>query len=279
MDVVSMNGTSIHSDHYYGEALVAGGTIFLRVILLASAVSSTGYLFESWRISVRQKSMFPPNTPKRKPSLNPPPPFPLCAYPPPGGHQHRQYPPSSSSAAGHVPFNTSLGIGGGGNSVAPSPASSTGRAPSVASSPVESGGTLPGSGGGRPLKDVIVMAPCGAREVLPSNPDLPADLFTSCLTTPMRMALRWFVRQNKVTVRPCVRTCVRTFVFRLLFVVFVLVDDFFQVLTPLMLSVLLAFSPSGSFAQGFRLSFPLCLLSHHVTIHDATFALLAMGWR
>ena len=85
-------------------------------------------------------------------------------------------------------------MGGGGNSVAPSPAS-IGRAPSVASSPVGSGGT----------QEVMVMAPCGAREVLPSNPDLPADLFTSCLTTPMRMALRWFVRQNKVRVSACVR--------------------------------------------------------------------------
>ena len=123
-----------------------------------------------------------------------------------GGHHHRQqhHPYSSSAAAaGQGPFHS-----GGGNSVAPSPASSTGRAPSVASSPVGSGGTLPGSGGGRPLKDVIVMAPCGAREVLPSNPDLPADLFTSCLTTPMRRALRWFVRQNKVRRRCRERACV-----------------------------------------------------------------------
>lgn len=28
------------------------------------------------------------------------------------------------------------------------------------------------------------------------NPDLPADLFTSCLTTPIRVALRWFVLQS-----------------------------------------------------------------------------------
>ncbi|CAM9711010.1 unnamed protein product, partial [Ectocarpus fasciculatus] len=89
---------------------------------------------------------------------------------------------------------------GGGGSVAPSPASSNGgRAPpSVASSPAGSGGTFTGSGGrGRPLKDVIVMAACGEDEVLPTNADLPADVFTCCLTTPMPMALRWFIRQNK----------------------------------------------------------------------------------
>ncbi|CAN0262743.1 unnamed protein product, partial [Ectocarpus sp. 12 AP-2014] len=60
------------------------------------------------------------------------------------------------------------------------------------------GGTFTGSGGrGRPLKDVIVMAACGEDEVLPTNADLPADVFTCCLTTPMPMALRWFIRQNK----------------------------------------------------------------------------------
>lgn len=28
------------------------------------------------------------------------------------------------------------------------------------------------------------------------NPDLPADIFTSCLTTPIKIALRWFVMQT-----------------------------------------------------------------------------------
>lgn len=28
------------------------------------------------------------------------------------------------------------------------------------------------------------------------SPELPADLFTSCLTTPVQMALRWFVLQG-----------------------------------------------------------------------------------
>lgn len=45
-------------------------------------------------------------------------------------------------------------------------------------------------------KSCIQLAACGAKEVLPMNPDLPADLFTSCLTTPIRVALRWFVLQS-----------------------------------------------------------------------------------
>ncbi|WFC99913.1 Target of rapamycin complex 1 subunit kog1 [Malassezia yamatoensis] len=47
-----------------------------------------------------------------------------------------------------------------------------------------------------PLRDSIHLAACGADEILPMNPDLPADLFTSCLTSPIEISLRWFVLQN-----------------------------------------------------------------------------------
>ena len=49
------------------------------------------------------------------------------------------------------------------------------------------------------VQDTIVLAPCSASEVLPMHPDYPADIFTSCLTTPIPMALRWFVRRNPHT--------------------------------------------------------------------------------
>lgn len=78
----------------------------------------------------------------------------------------------------------------------PSPAS---RTPSMVSSPMGNGRTFTASG--RPLKDIIVLAPCGADEVLPMNADMPADLFTSCLLTPMPIALRWFVKRNRVGLR------------------------------------------------------------------------------
>lgn len=45
-------------------------------------------------------------------------------------------------------------------------------------------------------KNCIQLAACGAKEVLPMNPDLPADLFTACLTTPIPVALRWFLLQS-----------------------------------------------------------------------------------
>ena len=41
--------------------------------------------------------------------------------------------------------------------------------------------------------DNIILAACGKSETLPTNPDLPADLFTSCLTTPVTISLRCFV--------------------------------------------------------------------------------------
>ncbi|CAM9351812.1 unnamed protein product [Choristocarpus tenellus] len=51
----------------------------------------------------------------------------------------------------------------------------------------------------RASKDCIVLACCGANEKLPMNPELPADLFTSCLTTPIPIALRWFIWKNKLS--------------------------------------------------------------------------------
>lgn len=42
----------------------------------------------------------------------------------------------------------------------------------------------------------IHLAACSAKENLPTNPRLPADLFTACLTTPIEMALWFFVLQN-----------------------------------------------------------------------------------
>lgn len=45
-------------------------------------------------------------------------------------------------------------------------------------------------------KNCIQLAACAASQILPMNPDLPADIFTSCLTTPITIALRWFVMQN-----------------------------------------------------------------------------------
>lgn len=47
------------------------------------------------------------------------------------------------------------------------------------------------------FSDAILFGACAASEVLDYNPDFPADLFTSCLTTPIEIALRWFVLQNR----------------------------------------------------------------------------------
>lgn len=49
------------------------------------------------------------------------------------------------------------------------------------------------------VKDTIVLCPTSEDEWLPMNPEYPADIFTSCLTTPIQMALRWFVRNNRIS--------------------------------------------------------------------------------
>ena len=45
-------------------------------------------------------------------------------------------------------------------------------------------------------RDVICFAACSADQQLPLNPAVPADVFTACLTTPIKMALRWFMYRN-----------------------------------------------------------------------------------
>ncbi|KAJ1729549.1 Target of rapamycin complex 1 subunit kog1, partial [Coemansia biformis] len=53
----------------------------------------------------------------------------------------------------------------------------------------------------------IHFAACGVNELLPTNPELPADLFTACLTTPVKAAARFWVIRNphtsKVTLEQC----------------------------------------------------------------------------
>uniref|UniRef100_A0AB74UMX4 Regulatory associated protein of mTOR n=1 Tax=Euwallacea interjectus TaxID=321055 RepID=A0AB74UMX4_9CUCU len=52
------------------------------------------------------------------------------------------------------------------------------------------------------FKECIQLAACSADQCLPMNPDLPADLFTACLTTPIKIALRWCVLQPTAKLIP-----------------------------------------------------------------------------
>ncbi|GAA5953517.1 hypothetical protein JCM3765_005061 [Sporobolomyces pararoseus] len=47
-----------------------------------------------------------------------------------------------------------------------------------------------------PFRDTIQLGACLGHEQLPMNPDLPADLFTCCLTSPIEIALRFFLLRN-----------------------------------------------------------------------------------
>ena len=48
-----------------------------------------------------------------------------------------------------------------------------------------------GLGGGKdPMRECILLAACAAGELLPQNPELPADVFTACLTTPIKVQQR-----------------------------------------------------------------------------------------
>ncbi len=52
--------------------------------------------------------------------------------------------------------------------------------------------------GAQPMTNSLQLAACAANELLPSNPGLPADLFTSCLTSPIDIALRHFMTNNHI---------------------------------------------------------------------------------
>ena len=48
------------------------------------------------------------------------------------------------------------------------------------------------------MEENIFLGACSSNEILPTNPNFPADFFTSCLTTPIKTALRWFHMNNKL---------------------------------------------------------------------------------
>ncbi|GFP83213.1 regulatory-associated protein of tor 1 [Phtheirospermum japonicum] len=52
------------------------------------------------------------------------------------------------------------------------------------------------SSSGPSTRDCILLAACEAHETLPQSAEFPADVFTSCLTTPIKMALRWFCTRS-----------------------------------------------------------------------------------
>ncbi|XP_076959609.1 regulatory-associated protein of TOR 1-like [Bidens hawaiensis] len=52
------------------------------------------------------------------------------------------------------------------------------------------------SSGTSPPWDCILLAACEAHETLPQSHEFPADVFTSCLTTPIKIALRWFCTRS-----------------------------------------------------------------------------------
>ncbi|KAF8490741.1 hypothetical protein JB92DRAFT_3007752 [Gautieria morchelliformis] len=56
------------------------------------------------------------------------------------------------------------------------------------------GGVFPE--GVAPYAESLQLAGCLADEQLPMCPDLPADLFTSCLTSPIETAMRWFLLKS-----------------------------------------------------------------------------------
>jgi len=45
-------------------------------------------------------------------------------------------------------------------------------------------------------KDCFLLAACEAHQTLPQSAELPADVFTACLTIPIKMTLHWFCKRS-----------------------------------------------------------------------------------
>jgi regulator-associated protein of mTOR len=102
-----------------------------------------------------------------------------------GGNESYFLNPSAtqSSSSSSNPQGGSSGGSGGGNFGYQPPDLSQGNA-----------GFNPGNG--IPIENSsIVLASCRRDEILPMNPQYPADLFSACLTTPIAMAIRWLIVQ------------------------------------------------------------------------------------
>lgn len=50
--------------------------------------------------------------------------------------------------------------------------------------------------GNHSMREYIALAACGIEDSLPQSADLPHDVFTACLTTPVKMALRWLLKHS-----------------------------------------------------------------------------------
>lgn len=48
-------------------------------------------------------------------------------------------------------------------------------------------------------RNSVFLGACSENELLPTNPRLPADVFTACLTTPIKMLLLWFCQRTLIS--------------------------------------------------------------------------------
>jgi len=65
---------------------------------------------------------------------------------------------------------------------------------------IRSTGTIPLIA--EPSLNVILFGACSQNESLPLNPGYPADIFTACMTTPLRMAILWFCNHSLLNTVP-----------------------------------------------------------------------------
>ena len=127
-------------------------------------------------------------------------PDPPPGIPPPHQHLHSAFQPPQTNAGGGGGLTPTSSVS---SNMSSATDGSSMRDGMISSSDNKGPSFAGGGGGGGSFsnRDCVVLLPCSANELLPMEPEYPADLFTTCLTTPIPMALRWFVLDNKLSMK------------------------------------------------------------------------------
>ncbi|KAJ9100485.1 hypothetical protein QFC21_003524 [Naganishia friedmannii] len=113
---------------------------------------------------------------------------------------------SGSAPEGSEAYQALHGGGANGTNGTASATNGTAAANGASPAPAGDGSTTPGgpTSNGQttytPFMECIHLAACQADQILPMTPELPADLFTCCLTSPIEIALRFFVLQDPLRI-------------------------------------------------------------------------------
>lgn len=109
----------------------------------------------------------------------------------------------------------------------------------------------------------ILFGACGADQTLPMNPELPADLFTCCLTTPIKTSLKYYVIQKHNRLLPEITDDMIDNIHGQLSDRRTMLGELNWILTAIVDSIAWDILPKETFQKMFRQDLLVSLLSRH----------------